>query len=257
MNEPIRRSGPLAVLDYGIGGLDFWRTLRQRHPMLSTVYCSDSGYTPYGQLQDKILIQRLEETSQRMVKLGASALVIACNAGSSVLSRSNLSLPTLGIISAGVRLVIASGYRRVAVIGGQRTIESGIYMRALSALGIEVKQEIAQPLSVCIEAGDLSSVELRDHVTRITRPLRDRDAILLACTHYPAIKSLIQQALPGVVLLDPVETLVNQLEESWDINSFCQVGKTQVITTGSPELMRRSASDAFGVELSEIIRWVR
>ena len=52
--EPTSRSlhGKLAILDYGIGGLDIWRRLRARYPQLDTLYLSDSGFTPYGQLDD-------------------------------------------------------------------------------------------------------------------------------------------------------------------------------------------------------------
>ena len=246
--------GSLAVLDYGVGGLDFWRSLRRRHPKLSTIYCSDSGYTPYGQLSSTRLAQRLGELSQRLSDLGATALVIACNAASSALPQASLALPTIGIIAAGVASVEASGYRRVGVIGGRRTIESKIYVKALSDLGVHVTQEIAQPLSICIEAGDLNSEVLRGHVTRITRPLRDLEAVLMACTHYPAITHLLQRGLPGVALIDPIETLVTQIESQWNLRSLRQDESTRVLTTGSPELMTRAALHAFNIDLPEIQR---
>jgi len=244
--------GKLAVVDYGIGGLDFWQRIRRRYPKLSTIYLSDSGFTPYGQLTEIDLKQRLYRLSDALQRRGATALVIACNAASSVVPDITLSLPTQGMIEAALALVKLSGFKKVGIMGGQRTIESGIYEHALTSSGIEVVQRVAQPLSICIEAGDLDSLTLRDHLHRITAPLRDQEAVLLACTHYPAITGLIQSMLPHVTLLDPVDMLIEYIEQRWDLHSFEQSQIHQVLTTGSKNLMMRAAVGAFSVHLSHI-----
>ena len=244
--------GKLAILDYGIGGLECWQRIKRRHPKLSTIYLSDSGFTPYGQLTEVDLRERLYTLSSALKRRGASTLVIACNAASSVLPHMSLDLPTQGIIESALDLVNLSGFKRVGVIGGQRTIESCVYHHALTQAGIQVVQRIAQPLSACIESGDLDSPTLHMHLHRITAPLRDQEAVLLACTHYPAITGLIQLMLPQVTLLNPVDMLIEHVERRWKLKSFEQGSTDQILTTGSKTIMMMAAQDAFSVSLPGI-----
>lgn len=257
----------LAVLDYGIGGLDVWRALRDLDPERSLIYLSDAGYTPYGQLTANALARRLEALAVGLKRKGASALVIACNAASSALpptGDATLCLPTLGIIDAGVSTVLSSNHQHIGVIGGGRTIHSYVYQTPLERAGLEVSARVAQPLSICVEAGDLSSPELRRHLDEILAPLASCDALLLACTHYPALAPLIEARLPGVALLDPARELVRRARERWPcphltspaLRSHTRRDQVyEVYTTGDPQKMSQAARAAFGVELNRIERW--
>ena len=260
---------PLAVLDYGIGGIDVWRALREREPDRSLIYLSDAGYTPYGKLTADALTRRLETLARGLKERGASALVIACNAASSALppvGDATLCLPTLGIIDAGISTVFSSSHQRIGVIGGGRTIQSQVYQTPLERAGLEVSARVAQPLSICVEAGDVSSSELQRHLDEILAPLTSCDALLLACTHYPALAPLIEERLPGVALLDPARELVHRARARWPISPptsqtspsapRAQPRRDEVYTTGDPDTMRLAARAAFGVELTHIERWV-
>ena len=164
----------------------------------------------------------------------------------------DFDLPTQGMIQSALDLVKSSGFKRVGVIGGQRTIESCMYHDALTQAGIQVVQRIAQPLSLCIESGDLDSPTLQMHLHRITAPLRDQEAVLLACTHYPAITELIQSMLPQVTLLNPVDMLIEHVERNWNLNAFEQGQTDQILTTGSKTIMMIASQSAFSVSLSDI-----
>lgn len=253
--EPCAFSGKLAVLDYGIGGLDVWRQLRARHPQLDMIYLSDSGFTPYGQLSRRALCDRLITLMNHLRHRGAGAVVIACNAASSALAGSPpdvLPLPTLGIIESGLEEVRVSGARRVGVIGGGRTISSRVYGATLSAEGFEVIEQVAQPLSISIEAGDLSSDQLCAELADICAPLQDREVLLLACTHYPAIAPLIQRALPSVKLLDPAPRFTREISSRWRLTDSSGEGGSEIFTTGAPSEMIRAAWLGFSIKLAEV-----
>ena len=71
-------------------------------------------------------------------------------------------------------------------------------------------------------------------------PLRNVDALLLACTHYPAIRSDIQAELrSGVRLLDPAEALIEETLKRFALEN--QAGSDRFVTTGSAADMRRAA----------------
>ena len=68
---------------------------------------------------------------------------------------------------------------------------------------------VAQPLSAHIEAGRTGTTQFQTDLARIVAPLRQVDALVLACTHYPAAGRWFAAALPGVRLIDPAAASVD------------------------------------------------
>lgn len=241
----------LAVLDWGIGGMGFYRALKARCPQSSILYWSDAGSTPYGRMSRVDLTARLQLVSGIMLEEGVSRLVVACNAASTVLAEARLSIPNTGIIEHAVRAVHSSGVSVLGIVGGRRTVLSGIYRKLLP--DCKICQRIAQPLSAHIEAGNLDTEEVLRDLNRILKPLRHVDGLLLACTHYPAISHLFAEILPpGVMLIDPVAEAVEWVLSNWELAE----GEDRFLTTGDPSEMRRAAYLAFRVEIGDIYRYV-
>jgi glutamate racemase len=237
-----RNEGPALVLDWGIGGLSVYRELKRLRPEIGVVYVSDSGFTPYGKVPAPELSVRVAAVIQRARREhGVASATIACNAASTVLETVRARCPELpvhGVIAAGIELVRESGCRRVGVIGGVRTIESRIFSSALP--GIEVIERVAQPLSALIEAGVLAGTVLDRELEEILAPLANVEALLLACTHYPAVAASIQRILPKAKLLDPAARAAALVPPSLE-------GPDIFFTSGSREASRASALAAFGV----------
>lgn len=254
--NPAKRFPPLALLDWGIGGLGVRAELRRASPGLAITYVSDSGAAPYGKLDARTLEARLGAVIAVLATKGVERVFLACNAASTTLERGTRhALPVLGMIEPGVSAVLASGARRVGVVGGRRTITSGVYRRALEAHGLEVRQRIAQPLSAAIEAGRADHEETAELVRRIAAPLRSVEALLLACTHYPAATAAFAAALPGVTLVDPAALAAATILRSWPSYSAAgEIGEDLVLTTGEEDAMRRSARRAFGMGLGRVQR---
>jgi len=243
MSAPLR----LGVLDWGIGGVDALSRLRARYPRLPMTYWSDSGFTPYGKVPADALAERVASVARRME---VSHLVIACNAASTVLDHTAMPVPTLGVIAPGVALALASEARTLGVIGGERTIASGAWEQPLTAAGRVVRARVAQPLSAHVEAGRLAGPALERDLDQILAPLTGVDALVLACTHYPALAPAIARRLPGVSLIDPVDGLLDAVTD-WTLGAG-DSGPTRVLTTGDPAATRAAALRAFGVELGAV-----
>jgi glutamate racemase len=237
----------LGIVDWGIGGVDFFRRLRAHNANVPVVYFSDAGSTPYGRLPRAALLSRLERVVAAVAERGVTHVVVACNAASTVLPSLASPVPVVGVIEHGIRAALATSASRIGVIGGTRTIRSGCYRRALTAGGRTVTQRVAQPLSGRVEAGDLGSRALRREIAQIVAPLRNVDALLLACTHYPALAPRFRDALPGVHLIDPVKELLRSISSKWTLPRGS--GETLVLTTGDARAMRHAAKIAFDVTL--------
>ncbi|MBK8169539.1 MAG: aspartate/glutamate racemase family protein [Sandaracinaceae bacterium] len=235
----------LGVIDWGIGGVSVLRELQSKFPRTSFTYYSDTGAPPYGTLSHSALTQRLEVVVDRLVARGVDGVVLACNAASTVLMRGvTFSVPTLGMIEPSVNLAVTSRAKRIGVVGGRRTIRSRVYRNALAERGIDVVQRIAQPLSAAIERGHFRTPAFAALVEDIVRPLRDVDALLLACTHYPAALAAFALHLPGVHLLDPAREVALSVRARWSIKP--SEASLTMLTSGDKRSMHRSARLAWG-----------
>ncbi len=244
-------AGRLGLLDWGIGGLDVLAKLRAAGVGTPVLYVSDAGAVPYGQQSGAALSARVCALLDALRGHGCTEVIVGCNAASTVLSSPGVRScaarlqRVLGVIDPGIAATLAAGVREVVVLGGVRTIDSGIYGRGLRLAGIEVREVVAQPLSALIEAGVLGGPVLDAALASIVAPVRDATTLVSACTHYLAVESALRAALPQLhTIIDPAAALVEQ--------HFVPAPSTRTAdvfwTTGDPAASQTSARRAFGVE---------
>lgn len=242
----------IGILDWGIGGFGFYAMLKNAVPDAAIVYLSDNSSAPYGTLNRDALREQVTGAIRILAEHGANRVVVACNAASTIVPsiQDRFDFEVVSIIDQGVASVLESNAQSVGVIGGTRTIRSGVYRRELTKHGVHVHQRIAQPLSALIEAGEWRGEAFLCEAEKIVHPLRNCNALLLACTHYPAAAAQFQNILPDITLLDPATPLLAEALCSWDIARSSK--PATILTTGNPDSMRRGAQLAFGVELGEV-----
>lgn len=237
----------LAILDWGIGGVSVYRLVKERLGDVSVVYFSDTGAMPYGKMSRDELVGRLNAVIDFLKTKGATHLVIGCNAASTAISDlSRADIKIEGVIESAVEMTAKLAPPKLAVIGGRRTVVSGIYRRKFAERGIKIAQRIAQPLSGLIESGDVSSDKLRAESRKILTPIKNSSHILLACTHYPAITSVLKDFVSAeTVFLNPARSLVDKIAD-WNL---AKSGEDIFYTTGETEAMKLAALKAFGVKI--------
>jgi glutamate racemase len=247
----------LVVMDWGIGGLSVYNEIRRLMPHLSIVYYSDSGQIPYGKMPVRQLRARVHEIILSFAARDVSHFVVACNAASTVLPElagafAREGLNVVGVIEHGVELIRQSPYKNIGVIGGRRTILSRHFSRPFRQPQKKVTGRIAQPLSALIEKGDLHGPQMRETLKQILKPLKSCEALVLACTHYPAVAPQIQKLLPACQLLDPAQATAHFVHRHWKFvtaNSRRQI----FMTSGKGRPMIRAAKLAFGTRISKVI----
>lgn len=238
----------LGIVDWGIGGVSVYKLIKERSPEAAILYFSDTGATPYGKMGRRELASRLDVVVEFLIANGMTRLVIGCNAASTAIpDLADHGIKIDGVIEPAVAAAAKLRPTSLGVIGGRRTIVSGVYRKAFAAQGIDVDQRIAQPLSGLIESGDTSSEVLRGEAKRILAPLKNCSHILLACTHYPAIEGVLRDYVSASTkFIDPAAAVVNILGK---INS---IGEDRFFSTGDARQMKRSAKLAFGVDIESI-----
>ncbi len=243
----MKQNAQLGILDWGIGGVSVYKLVKERLGETAIIYFSDTGATPYGKMSRTELVARLNKVVSFLKSKGVTHLLVGCNAASTaILFLDHEDLKIEGVIESAVEMTAKLKPAKLAVIGGRRTILSGIYRRKFAEKGIKPAQRIAQPLSALIESGDISSDKLRLESRKILAPVKNASHILLACTHYPAITAVLKDFVSAeTVFLNPAGALVDKIAD-WNLTKG---GTDMFYTTGDVEEMKNAARNAFGVKI--------
>ncbi|MFL5322444.1 MAG: glutamate racemase [Myxococcaceae bacterium] len=207
----------IGVFDSGVGGLTVLKALMARLPGESTVYLGDTARVPYGTKSADVVTRYSVQNAKFLIEQDIKLLVVACNTASAValpaLSK-ELKIPVVGVIAPGAQAAaLKTRNRKVAVIGTPGTIKSGAYQRELEAAcpGVSV---IGRPCPMFVplaEEGWTDGEIARLAAERYLGELRSVgvDTLVLGCTHYPLLKSVISQVMgPEVSLVDSAEATV-------------------------------------------------
>jgi glutamate racemase len=242
----------LGIIDWGIGGVSIYASVKEQIGDVPVTYFSDTGVTPYGRMSRRELVARLNVVIEFLKSRGVTHIVIGCNAASTAIPfLKDHKIPVEGVIEPAVKMTAKIKPAKLGLIGGRRTVVSGVYGRAFASHKIDVTQRIAQPLSGLIESGDTASKKLQAQAKQILTPLRNSSHILLACTHYPAIIDVLRQYVsPTTEFIDPASEVV-KIVRRWKLASG---GKGEFLTSGDMASMKRAAKNAFSVRIENILR---
>jgi glutamate racemase len=205
---------PLGVFDSGIGGLTVVRELLRLLPEEELVYYGDVARLPYGNKSKETITRFSREIIDFLVSKDVKAIVIACNTASALALpelEGTLPLPVVGVIEAGARAAAEHTHSgKVGVIATASTVRSGAYTRALSTRRPDLEiLERACPLFVpLVEEGWIDHPVTRTVAEEYLAPLEHHglDTLILGCTHYPLLKSVIGDVMgAGVRLVDSGE----------------------------------------------------
>ena len=272
---------PIGVFDSGVGGLTVLREILRRSPHESTIYLGDNARAPYGVRSDEEVVrfsmQALDELASRDVK----ALVVACNTSTAVALRdlrARYDLPVLGVVRPGASAAsLATRNRRVGVIATPATVRSHAYFNAIKDENpaVEVYEHATPRFVPMVEAGILSGPELEAVIEEDLAPLlgeRDGagefvfprppgasiDTLLLGCTHYPLLRSVIEaQVGEGVAIVDSATATASALAELLGINGLeadpaAAAASHLQLTTGDAGTFRALAGSLFGVDFLDV-----
>ena len=200
--------------------------IEQACPGRRLVYFGDLARTPYGSKSPETIQKYSRQNIEFLLAKGAKLIVVACNSAASVAAeemRREFKQPIFDVIGpavAKVGQIAATSVKvsRIGVIGTRATIKSGIYSRKIHELIPEAKvYSNACPLLVpLVEEGWLNKRETKMVLRRYLQPLKIKqvEALVLGCTHYPLLKELIQPRIGKMVnIIDSsVEVAVNLQE---------------------------------------------
>ena len=210
---------PIGVFDSGVGGLSVLREIRRELPGEDLLYVADSGHAPYGDKSTELIEARSIAIVEFLLSQHAKAIVVACNTATGVAIQTLRARFTVPIVAMEPAVKPAAAHTRSGVIGvlaTSRTIASDNFAKLHDRFGAEVKilMQACPGLVEQVESGDLSGDRTQALVKQYILPLlaQGADTLVLGCTHYPFLVSLIQEiAGSSVQIIDPSAAIAREL----------------------------------------------
>ncbi|HEY3418169.1 MAG TPA: aspartate/glutamate racemase family protein, partial [Armatimonadota bacterium] len=164
------------------------------------------------------------------------------------------------VIRPGSRAAVAaSATGNIGVIATQGTVQSGAYLRALQAAGIEkVLQQACPKFVPLVERGRDDGPEVDAAVAEYLRPLRDGgiDTLVFGCTHYPILRTPIARFLgDGVTLIDPAEPTTDDVQALFGpLPAVCttEPQRHRFFCSGDPDSLRQVGERLLGFPPGQI-----
>jgi glutamate racemase len=213
---------PIGVFDSGVGGLTVAAAIRRFLPAEPIVYFGDLLHLPYGSKSSRAVLDFTRAAVKFLLDRSVKLIVIACNTATSIAGQiieGEVDVPVIGVIDPGAEAacrMTRNGH--IGVIGTKRTIESNAYGDAIRKFNPHARVcQVATPLLVpLIEEGWQSHPVTRMVLDEYLGDFRESevDTIVLGCTHYPLIRSEIQDLLGDVVVVDSAETTAREIVET-------------------------------------------
>ena len=215
----------IGIFDSGMGGLTVAHAVSQLLPNENILYFGDTVHTPWGDKSTSTIQGYALKISELLLQQRCKAILIACNTASAVayetvkevVGDKALLLNVIDPVVAHIEAHYAK--QKVGLIGTKQTVRSDAYKQRINALKKQVDLfSLATPLLVpLIEEGYATSpvakAVIQDYLDHTG--LKDINALILGCTHYPLIKAPIMGHYgQKVSVIDSAELAANALKET-------------------------------------------
>lgn len=260
----------IGVFDSGFGGLTVLKELIALVPDADYTYFGDTARLPYGSKSVETIAKYAVGAAHFLEGQGAELLVIACNTATALaLDKicAAAQVPVIGVVEPGAEQATASSKtQKVVVVATEATVSSHAYWKALHARGVEAKEKACPLLVPLVEEGWIEH-PVTEQVARIyleeafSDGFDSADVLLLGCTHYPLIKSLLGRLVPRrVTIVDSAESTARIVAQRSRIDPIAtsseperrRLPRLRFFATDSVEKFRRLGARFIGHSIEHV-----
>lgn len=264
-------SKSIGVFDSGFGGLTVLKSLTEVLPEYDFIYLGDNARAPYGNRSFESVYEFTLQCVKKLFELNCDLVVLACNTASAKALRNIQQhyLPTLkenkrvlGVIRPTTEIAgKLSRNGHLGILGTQGTVKSESYLVELEKFfpHLKVSQQ-ACPMWVPLVENNEHLNEgadyfIKSELDNLLKQDTQIDTILLGCTHYPLLVSVIEKHLSkdikvvsqGAIVAQSLKDYLNRHPE---IDSNCgQSGTVTFYTTDDTTSFDEKASTFFGKKI--------
>lgn len=266
------KNSAIGVFDSGLGGLTAVRVLKRILPNEKIIYFGDTGRVPYGTRSPEIITKYALDDMSFLSSFGVKAVLVACGTVSSVAIgklRESFDIPIVGVVEASAKKACQlSENRRVALLATPATVKNASHEKYINKNfpGYKV-MGVGCPMFVpLVENGYVNDDN------RVTRMIADEyisrlsefspDCIILGCTHYPIISSIIEKSA-NHILNGNISIVDSGAEAALEIKAFLErenlisdskEGGVQYYVSDETCGFRDAASLFLGENISDVVK---
>jgi len=259
-----QQKSPIGVFDSGYGGLTILAEMQARLPQYDFLYLGDNARAPYGSRSFDVVYEFTLEAVKYLFSQGCELVILACNTASAKALRNiqQKDLPclaphkrVLGVIRPSAEIVDEmTGNGHVGILATEGTVKSLSYEIEIRKFSPETTVvQHACPMWVPLIENNRHESEagrmfIREDVERLLAKDPLIDTIVLACTHYPILKSYLESIVPPTVKIvaqGPIiaEKLTDYLLRHPELEQRCSKnGQLEFLTTENSLDFDRKAS---------------
>ena len=201
---------------WGLISLEY---LQAELPQQSFLYLWDTKYLPYGNKSPEFLQERTFACLEWMFGQWCKLVILACNSASAYAIRSRQETypdrKVLSVTVPGVEAIVEWDYHQAVLLATQATVESDIYhkvlRRAYPSYTSQLQCRVGTDLVQMIEQW-ADEQQILQQLAIVMQWCDDADCVILWCTHYPLIATLIQQVIwTDVHIINPARESAHKL----------------------------------------------
>lgn len=219
----------ILLYDSGMGGLTVYDEIRKVLPQAHYLYCFDNAFFPYSEKPESVLIERAVKIVQEIAKKQPlDMVVVACNTASTVVLpalRERFHFPIVGTVPAIKPAAEISNSKIIGLLATKGTVARPYVSELIHKYAHDcVVEKIGTTDLVEIveekqRTGRVDMLRLRK-VVESWIDYSTLDTVILGCTHFPLVKSELQQLLPYVkYFVDPGIGIAKRVESLLNNNS--------------------------------------
>lgn len=214
----------IGIFDSGLGGLTVVKSIDKIFKGAELFYIADTAYAPYGEKTPEQILDRCDLiTTYLLTNYGIEALIVACNTATSVaIKHLREKFPFLIVIGTepGIKpAIINTKTLNVGVLATPRTLQGDKYQLLVNNLSLDKKIKLHEQACVGlveqIEKGLINTKETFNMLEKWLEPMKKNrvDTIVLGCTHYPLVSSIIKEIMNNnITLIETGDAIANRLK---------------------------------------------
>ncbi|OYU78370.1 MAG: glutamate racemase [Alphaproteobacteria bacterium PA3] len=252
--KPLKNRPHVLVFDSGLGGLSVVNAIINARLGVDVFHLADTAFFPYGEKPDEALMLRIPAVIRAGIEATSADLVIvACNTASTLaldVVRAQVEVPVVGVVPAIKPAAALTQTGTIGLLATPKTVTRSYTDQLIATFGDgkTVLRHGAVGLAGAAEAKLAGETPDRAILESAIKGLFNQkggeaiDVVVLACTHYPLVKSELEALVPRpVAWVDSGEAIARRtahlLQDQMDDKAptLC----TGLTTGGTDEATRR------------------
>ena len=191
-------SRAIGIFDSGVGGCTVLKEIKKQLPNENYIYLGDTKRFPYGEKSKDEIIEYTKEAVRFFEEENVKVIIIACGTATSQAleaAQKETMIPVIGVIEPTAKYIKEKNYEKIGLIATNGSIRSKGWEKNIKKENenIEIITKACPLLAPLVEQGWAKSKATKIIVKEYLKDIKNVQAIVLGCTHYPIIQDTIKK----------------------------------------------------------------